>query len=266
MAAQDQTGAVGHRPPGPLFAKFGFNIYRRDVEDAISGAMAHPWATVAVVAVLISIAILVLVSAGGIKPNSLVYLILGIPVAGMVFLVLALVMEMKVKTLLPIVCVLVAIAFMVDGGDSLSHYWTIVAQKYLPQSEEQQTGSATSTPHSQHNQNVHSEYETIAQSVCTSMAVSKGSAGWTFAVKRQCDSTTVSCEKICGLNILHNLDKQSSKQHWSCLGAIHVYGGRPVSQPNTASNPSIGFKVYWSPSYHTGKNCGPNYCCCLAAA
>ena len=86
MAAQDQAGAVGHRPPGPLWDTIPLapclqNLASRDVEDAISGAMAHPWATVAVVAVLISIAILVLVSAGGIKPNSLVYLILGIPVA-----------------------------------------------------------------------------------------------------------------------------------------------------------------------------------------
>lgn len=263
MAAQNQAEAIGHRPP--LFAKFGFNIYRKDVEDAISGAMAHPWATVAVVAALISAAILVLVSAGGITPNSVVYLILGIPVAGMVFLVLALVMEMKVKTLLPIVCVLVAIAFVADGGSSLSHYWMLVVQKHIPQSEEQQMNSAASPP-PQQSLNAHSEYETIAQSVCTSMAVSRGSAGWTFAVKRQCNSITEPCEAICGLNTLHDLDKQSSKKRWSCLGAIHVYGGRPVSQPSTASNPSIGFKVYWSPSYHTGQNCGPNYCCCLAAA
>ncbi len=118
----------------------------------------------------------------------------------------------------------------------------------------------------QRSPNEHSEYETIAQSACTSMAIKEGRGGWTFAVRRRCDSNTASCETLCGVQALRNLDSQSSQKSWSCLGAIHVYGGRPVSHQSTTSNPSIGFKVYWSSFYHRGTSCGPNYCCCLASA
>ena len=112
---------------------------------------------------------------------------------------------------------------------------------------------------------VHSEYEIIAQSACTSMAIKAGHQGWTFAVRRKCDSITKPCNVLCGLQALRNLDFQTSKRRWTCLGAVHVYESRPVSQPSTTQNPSIGFKVYWSKSYHTGQHCGPNYCCCAAA-
>ena len=258
MAANEQA-----QQHAPLFSKFGLTIYRKDVEDALSGALAHPWAAVVLAAIAMSIALLVLVTAGGIKPNLLVYIILGVPVAGIAIVVLVLVMEMKVKTLIPILCVLVAILILVDGGSGLSHYWTLVAQKHLSQSEEQQFHSALPP---QESPNVHNEYETIAQSACTSMAVKEGHAGWTFAVQRQCDSSTKPCEAICATQALHTQDKQSSLKQWSCLGALHVYRERPVSQPSTTSKPSMGFKVYWSPGYHTGQNCGPNYCCCFAAS
>ena len=253
--AKDST-AEGRR--APLFAKFGLTIYRKDIEDAASGAMAHPWAAVAVAATLISVAVIVLVSAGGIKPNMVVYVILGIPVTGVVLLVLVLVMELKVKTLLPIVCVLVALLFVSGTGRGWIKYLTPKPQ----QNEEQQVSS--NIP--QKNPNFHNEYETIAQSACTTMAISGNHIGWTFAVKRQCDSSTASCETICSLQTLHALDKQTSEKQWSCLGAVHVYADRPVSQPSTTSRPSIGFKVYWSPTYYTSKNCGPNYCCCFAVA
>ena len=113
---------------------------------------------------------------------------------------------------------------------------------------------------------VHNEYETIAQSVCTSMAVSRELNGWTYAVQRRCDSSTGSCEKICASMALRDQDSQTSGRAWSTLGAVHVYGGRPVSQASTTCDPYLGLKVYWSSTYHTGQNCGPNYCCCLAAA
>ena len=252
LGPQDQ-----HR--APLFKRFGLTIYRRDVEDAISAGMAHPWATVTVVAILVSVSILVLVSVGGTTPNLMVvYAILGVPVAGVMFLVIVSVMEMKVKTILPMICVLLAVALLLcGGGGSWSRFWKSVVPK---EAEEQQAP----TPPLQ-NLNIHSEYETIAQSVCTSMAVGNNRQGWTFAIKRQCDSSTESCQVICNLQALRELDTQSSGKQWSCLGAIHVYGGRPVSQPSTRTNPSIGFKVYWGPSYHAGTNCGPNFCCCYAA-
>ena len=113
---------------------------------------------------------------------------------------------------------------------------------------------------------VHSEYETLAQSICTSIAVSRGLAGWTYAVQRRCDSSTASCSAICDAEALRQQDSQTAGRAWSCIGAIHVYNNRPISQASTPSNPHIGLKVYWSSSYHLGRNCGPNYCCCRAAA
>ncbi len=236
----------------PLFSKFGLTIYRKDIKDARTGALAHPWATVALVAITISIAVLVLVFAGGIKPNSFVYIILGIPVTGFGFLVLALLLEMKVKTLLvPILCVVL----LMGGGSGWSYYWTLVTQKYTLQ---------PATVQEKQLPNVHNEYETIAQSVCTSMAIKQGWAGWTFAVRRQCDSTTKhsDCGAICGTKDLYDEDAQLKNKRLACLGAIHVYHGR---QPST-TKPSIGFKVFWSSGYHESKGCGPNYCCCAAAA
>ena len=112
----------------------------------------------------------------------------------------------------------------------------------------------------------HSEYEIIAQSACTSMAINLGNGGWTFAVQRQCDSVTITCTDLCSLQALHALDGQTKSKRWSCLGALHVYKSRPTSGPSTSSSPSMGFKVYWSRGYEGGKNCGPNFCCCHAAA
>ena len=253
MSQEDRdSSAEGRR--APLFAKFGLTIYRKDIEDVLSGAIAHPWAAATVAAILISVAIIVLVSAGGIKPNLVVYVILGIPVTGVALLLLVLVMELKVKTLLPIVCVLVALLFMTGAGRSWIEY---LAPNPI-QHEEQQVSSSIL----QKNPNFHDEYETIAQAACTTMVIKGNHGGWTFAVKRQCDSSTASCETICGLQALHNLDGQTRSRQWSCLGGVHVYPDRPVSQPSTTSKPSIGFKVFWSPNYHAEKHCGPNYCCC----
>ena len=52
----------------------------------------------------------------------------------------------------------------------------------------------------------HNEYETLAQSVCTSMAVSKGLKGWTYAVRRVC-SGSVTCDKMCASKFLHVQDR-----------------------------------------------------------
>ena len=101
----------------PLFAKFGFIIYRRDVKDSFEALIAHH--PLALVVIATSITILVLVFAGGIKSSILVYVILGVPVAGCVLIVLLFVMEMKVKTLLPVLCVLVAL-FLASGNSSMS--------------------------------------------------------------------------------------------------------------------------------------------------
>ena len=109
----------------------------------------------------------------------------------------------------------------------------------------------------------HDEYEAIAQSVCTSMAIDQKRGGWTFAVQRVCTySNLETCQQLCSSKFLHVQDTQTAHRTWRCLGALHVYKGRPSSSAGTINQPSMGFKVYWSSTYHTWKYCGPNYCCC----
>ena len=127
--------------------------------------------------------------------------------------------------------------------------------RYRAPSEEQETAELQAS---------HNEYETIAQAVCTSMAVTKSMGGWTFAIQRRCSGPDT-CVQICASKFLHTQDPQTTHRQWSTLGAIHVYGSRPSSSVSTVNSPHIGFKVYWSSNYHTGTSCGPNYCCCHAA-
>ena len=103
----------------------------------------------------------------------------------------------------------------------------------------------------------------MAQSICTSMAIKDDKEGWTYAVKRKCDGDTSSCESLCVSNI-RNQDPQTKEREWSTLGAIHVYPGRPASSGTSPHTSTLGLKVYWSTSYHTGQNCGSNFCCCHA--
>ena len=88
--------------------------------------------------------------------------------------------------------------------------------------------------------------------------------GWTYAIQRVCSSSTHTCEEICSSVFLHVQDQQTAHSTWSCLGALHVYKHRPSSSPSTLNQPSIGLKVYWDPTYCNNRDCGPNYCCCLA--
>ena len=111
----------------------------------------------------------------------------------------------------------------------------------------------------------HDEYETIAQSACSSMAISRNLPGWTFAVQKLCISgQSDNCVQICNSVFLRVQDQQTAHSRWSCIGALHIYKGRPSSSPSTLNHPSIGLKVYWSSTYHNNGYCGPNYCCCRA--
>ena len=110
----------------------------------------------------------------------------------------------------------------------------------------------------------HDEYEAIAQAACTSMAIGQGREGWNYAVERVCDSKTENCQEICSSTNLH-VQATQTVGTWSCVGALRVYKPRPSSSPGTKNAPSIGLKVFWSSDYHTGKGCGPNFCCCHAA-
>ena len=258
MAAQQGDQAAPQQQRHPVFSIWGVTHYRDDLGLTISSLQpTHPLAAVGVAALVISIAILVLVLVGwlNLTPGvltSVVVTVLGLPVAIFMLLALSLVLEMQIKTVLPILCVL-AVVYVVRGG-SPGYDDPATENSAVQQSVQQQS------------LNVHSEYETIAQSVCTSMAIKENRAGWTFAVQRRCDSSTETCEAICSATALHVQDEQTKSRKWSCLGAIHVYGKRPVSGPSTVSNPSMGFKVFWNSNYHKGRNCGPNYCCCHAAA
>ena len=159
MAAQE------HAVEKPLFANFGFTIYRKDIENAVSFSIAHPWVTSAVVAVIVCVTILtIMVTAGMIKSNDVFYIILvPVSVAGITFLTIALVMYIKV-TAVVLVCVLVGVMLC----------RATVTQKNCLQSEEQESATTSPSPLTQLNPNVHNEYETIAQSVCTSMAIKGG--------------------------------------------------------------------------------------------
>ena len=110
----------------------------------------------------------------------------------------------------------------------------------------------------------HNESETIAQAVCTTMAVTKNKAGWIYAVQRKCETSLETCVQICASEFLHTQDPETTQRQWSTLGAIRVYDNRPSSSASTVNSPHIGFKVFWSSNYHTGIGCGANYCCCHA--
>ena len=105
MAAQEHVEK-------PLFANFGFTIkfYRKDIENAVSFSIAHPFVTSAVAAVLVCVTILaIMVTAGMIKSNDVFYIILvPVTVAGKTFLTIALVMYIKV-TAVVLVCILVGV-------------------------------------------------------------------------------------------------------------------------------------------------------------
>lgn len=260
MAAQQEGQAAPQQQRHPVFSKWGVTVYREDLDDLITAVRAHPLAAVGVTALAISIAILVLVLVGWLKLTpgvltSVVLTVLGLPVSIFLLLALSVVLEMPIKTVLPILCILAIVYVVRSGGPGHDDPAT-------------ENSAAQQSVQQQQNLNAHDEYETIAQSVCTSMAIKENRGGWTFAVRRQCDSSTEPCEAICSAAALHKQDDQTKSQRWSCLGAIHVYRDppRPVSGPSTVSKPSMGLKVFWSSSYHKGRNCGPNYCCCLAAA
>ncbi len=111
----------------------------------------------------------------------------------------------------------------------------------------------------------HDEYETIAQSAGSSMAISRNLHGWTFAVQRVCTSgLTDTCTQICNSVFLRVQDQQAAHSRWSCIGALHIHKGRPSSSPSTVNQPAIGMKVYWNGNYQNAGCCGPNYCCCRA--
>lgn len=107
----------------------------------------------------------------------------------------------------------------------------------------------------------HSFAEIMAQSICT--AITGGTPGWIFAVKRQCSNTAGSCAAICTQRTLNEKDSYINRRKMFASGAIHVYENRPSSTiPGTAAKAQVGLMVYRHNNIYRN-NCGPNYCCCF---
>ena len=106
----------------------------------------------------------------------------------------------------------------------------------------------------------HNAYETIAQVICSSMAIAKGIGGWVYTIQRRCPHQQT-CLQICNSLHLRVLDSQTSHLPWSAIGALHVYKRRPASVASRFSS-TLGLKVLWLTNYELFGNCGPNYCCC----
>ena len=257
MATQQEGQAAPQQQSHLVFSKWGVTVYREDLVKLITAARTHPLVAVGVAALAISIPILVLVLVGWLNLTPGVLTVLGFPVGIFTLLALPLVLEMQIKTALPILCVLAIVCMVRLSGSPEND--VLATEECVAQQSVQQ----------QQNLSMNDAYrETIAQSVCTSMAIKENRPGWTFAVKRQCNPSTEPCEAICSSAALRKQDNQTKSKQWSCLGAIHVYiESSPASGPSTASKPFIGFKAHWS-STHTScqsGSCGPNYCCCFVA-
>ena len=150
----------------------------------------------------------------------------------------------------------------IKGCNSTLIQWqhdTFILQDYLPSNYSHNIEErSTNAPHD--------EYEVIAQAICTSMAIARGENGWTYAVRRVCllDDPRVfkNCIEVCTMWLgLQYGDPQNRGLKWKCSGALHVFTHRPSSAPSSATQPSVGLKVLWTPGYET-VFCGPNFCCC----
>ena len=111
---------------------------------------------------------------------------------------------------------------------------------------------------------MHTTEETVAQSMCQSLAMTKFIEGRVYAVGRRCTGG-INCIQICSNTQLHQQDSQTSGHKWITAGAFHVYKDRPITNPEgTPTTAKLGLKSLWRINYETYTNCGPNYCCCVA--
>lgn len=111
----------------------------------------------------------------------------------------------------------------------------------------------------------HYTEEILAQSMCQSLAVSPDKA-WerVFAVGKYCSYPHFSadCNHICVYPTLHT-DHRTVNSRWSCIGAFHVYYGRPATrQDGNINTATLGLKSARQSCDDAG--CGPNFCCCAA--
>ena len=102
--------------------------------------------------------------------------------------------------------------------------------------------------------------DVIAQASCGTYMPIKPQ-GWVYAVRRDCTSSAPTCDDVCANKLLHVQDSQTqARTTWRCIGAVHVYGGRPAT--GDGKTPTLGLKTYFYGFEACGGGCGPNYCCC----
>ena len=108
---------------------------------------------------------------------------------------------------------------------------------------------------------IHTDEEILAESICQAQAIASNQIGigWIYAVGRQC-GTGDTCDQICKSAQLHIQDTQTSDETWKCISAMHVYTGRPVTNPNGQRlTATLGLKVFLYRNSCSEATCGPNF-------
>jgi len=107
----------------------------------------------------------------------------------------------------------------------------------------------------------HKLEDVIAQSSCAAY-MSHNPVEFVYAVRRVCSNTSPTCAQVCSNQILQAQDIQTASSNtWTCIGAIHVYYGRPAT--GDGEDPTLGLKQYYFGHNKCNQRyCGPNYCCC----
>ena len=105
--------------------------------------------------------------------------------------------------------------------------------------------------------------------MCQAQATQRNLYGRVYAVGRKCPNPWYTqndnCASICESPFVHIQDDQTAHDNWSCIAAYHVYNSRPVTTRNGQRNTAkLGLKSTREGCAYGG--CGPNFCCCYAAA
>ena len=107
-----------------------------------------------------------------------------------------------------------------------------------------------------------SEEEMLAQAMCQFSANTEG-IGRVYAVGRACNGHSKTCNEICTDSQLTTQDQQTKHDTWFCVGAYHVYVGRPnTNLGGDVGSAKLGLKS--AKTYCDTAHCGPNFCCCFA--
>ncbi len=111
-------------------------------------------------------------------------------------------------------------------------------------------------------QGSHTTEEILAAAICQSEVPSGNTV---YAVGRKCvwPTHTSTCDQICSSPTLRNQDNQVKDKKMSCVGALHVYGSRPITNKmGEETTATLGLKTRREGCSYS--SCGANYCCCAA--